>query len=536
MRAAAKGEALDDGVLQSLVSHALDRGPEWLSKLTEIVDAQRASFGLAQDDARLGRILDRLASAAFTGLRDLPRPDRRAAMQSMLAAGDTLGLGFSTSALYLNFHFEYERANGFTNESGLPDLIGKIDATGGAAVGVGGAIFDIGSTGSDMIVSVDASSLIADCIHTFTAILLAVDELAQRRHWDDEHRADEVRLRLTRGSHPETIAELERMGLPGRLRDSLPKILDALAKKLAGETNEAKPIPQDLWCRSDRQAERVAHLTRLALEGRIVALTADLADPRVGERVNALLRAHGTTAKVVHFSNALDYIADIRGACRNFGAIDLHPDAVLTTSCSWILKEPLQIAQPDGYTLVDMLGTSEKPKSNAASAWLGPNKLGDLLHQAAWDTPQRRRDLVQWTKNLLMLNDDYAEPLTVEQYKETVDRMVHDAFAHPAAARDKLNLRLFNLGRMAAYELVEPSPLEGIHFALPKSFADLVPVADQIDAQFWSRGDRKVRFLHALLEKNGIDPRTIGDLKQRAAVCRTYDDLRDLELALRSAT
>jgi hypothetical protein len=67
-----------------------------------------------------------------------------------------------------------------------------------------------------------------------------------------------------------------------------------------------------------------------------------------------------------------------------------------------------------------------------------------------------------------------------------------------------------------------------------RALADLAPVADRIDAQFWSRGDRKLRYLTAVLERHDVDPRTIPDQAERARACRSYDDLRALELELRT--
>jgi hypothetical protein len=95
-----------------------------------------------------------------------------------------------------------------------------------------------------------------------------------------------------------------------------------------------------------------------------------------------------------------------------------------------------------------------------------------------------------------------------------------------------LQRRMANLGRSAAYEMVEKAPLTGLSFSLPTSFSDLVPIADQIDAQFWSRGDRKERFIWMTLERLGIDPKRFPDLTARANSCRSYEDLRELELSL----
>ncbi len=543
MRGALGEEPLHDARLAAIVRHALARDESGLSKLIDVIESQRVGFrneveragrDVAGFNRALDGILDQLAEQALRSLgQRAGSSDRAAAMRSILAAGRTLGCGFSTTALYLSFHYDYDLANGFTNEPGLPELVKKVDATGGAIVGVGGAIFDIGSTGSDLIVSVDASPLIADCIHVFTAILLAVDALVEKTGWDDERRAQEVQLRLTRGAHPETIAELERLGLPGRLRDALPSLLDALANKLAGKTQEANPIPQDLWCRSDRQGERVLHLTRLALEGRIVALTADLADPRISDRVNALLRAHGTVAKVVHFSNALDYIADIRGACRAFGGLALHPDAVLTTAVGAQLRDPVEAAEPDGAGILAQLGSSHRPAQNPAARWLGEGKLGDLLHQVAWETTRHVRDLVTWSAKLLMVNGDAPTPTSIEEYRALIDRMVAEAFADPARANEKLLMRLRNLGRLAAYALADDRPpLSGMDYRLPRSFAELAPIADQIDAEFWSKPGRKERFLTETLARHGIEAKM--DLTERAKSCRSYEDLRDLELAIRN--
>lgn len=419
LRDAARGITPEDRAIAALIDAAA--GPRELSQLVSIFEAQVASLAPEAPDpaafsARATSILDRLAARALRTFSGAAAPDHRAAFASMLAASDVLSCGFSAAAIYPANRDHYGAANSFTNESGFPKLTARIDAKGGAAVGVGGVMFDLGSLGSELIVCVDANPKIRDIIHTFTAILLAVDARATANGWDDDRRAREVLLRLSRGKSDETRAELEALGLPARVRDSLDDQLEAFKAKLDGTSVEFAPVPHDLWCRGDRAAPRIAHLTRLALEGRIVALTADLADPHAVDRINALLAAHQTRAKIVHFSNTLDYVADIRGTVRAFGALDMRDDAMWTT-CANLLRDAGARGGPAAQQLAGELGTLHDPAINRAKDWLGAGKKGERLHALAWNDQRQRQILAGYLFGAHGVRDTGEVPATFEAHQ-----------------------------------------------------------------------------------------------------------------------
>ncbi len=479
--------------------------------------------------------LDNLSKSLLQTLPATEKPtNHREAMQTMVQQSDVLDLGFSPTAVYPAVNVEYEDTNSFTNEPGLPELVCRVEAEGGAAVGVGGALFDIASMGSSFIVSIDANPKVKDTIQLFTAILLAVDQKCQAHGLDDDQRAAEVLGFLEGGYTKERQSQLQDVGLPVQLTAQLPAMLAAIKSKLAGESTEALPIPQDLWCRGASAPQRIAHLTSLALEGRIVAMTGDLADERISDRVNGLLRAHDTETKVVHFSNALDYVPDIKGACEVFGQLDLMPGAEFTTSTGWRFRDPINTAKPDGYSILSLLGTTQKPANNSAEKWLKPGGLGSMLHGAMWETSACVRNLVEWTADVCGVDANAFSDrsvYSVQTYKETAKAMETEAFKSPERVKGFVLSRLKDRGRYKIYARAAPGLVEKMLEPLPRSFAEIDAVIDRIDAEFWDHPQRKIHTVQFMLRDTTAIPDTA--LNQVLA-CRSFDEIQATSHAIDS--
>jgi len=380
----------DTSTLNATIEKLAREGPHALSLLVDIVTAQIAAY---PDRSAFEPLQQQVAEAV---LRALAAPksaiDHRAAMQSALAASRTLGAGLTKDALYPGLRMGIVGSNAFTNEPGFPKLVAKAKVDGGAAIGVGGAIFDLGSTGSDLIISVDANPFIRETIHLFTAILLAVDKKGGG--------ADEVLAWLERGPNAETTEAMRALGVPDSLLERLDEHLTAFSMKLKGYSVEAHPIPIDLWCRGEKRNERIAHLTRLALEGRILAVTADLADPTLSDRIDRLLAAHNTKAQVVHLSNTLDYVRDVAGVLKNMGAFARNPSAIVSTCVGINFRNAVHEAMPDDYYLVDELGTLMEPKIHPAKDWLGDTMKARALHEMVHQTGPHLRQLDEYERSI----------------------------------------------------------------------------------------------------------------------------------------
>lgn len=497
-------------------------GPRSLAAVVETIEAQRAAFPAGHDFSALESAVSK---AIFGALAAPAESDRRAAFQSSLAASKSLSIGLTRDALYPGLRMGIVGSNSFTNEPGFPKLVREAELKGGAAVGVGGAIFDLGSMGAELIVSVDANPHIKDTIHLFTAILLSVDEKATAQGWNDRQRADEVLAWLTRGPNAETSEAMEKLGLPPGLLASMDQHLGAFTQKLAGRTAEAFPIPQDLWCRGEDAPARVRHLTNLALEGRIVAVTADLADPALAARIQSLLEAHETRAQVVHLSNALDYIPDVQGVLENLGKLSQNDHAQLTTSAGSFLRNAVNVAKPDHGYLVDVLGTLQAPKVHRAKEWLGETRNAKNLGEMVWQTGPHVRQLLDWTRSAFAINEEPRSlPQNPADYRAVLSGLLDGAFGNPKWAQGRLHTVLQDSGRWDAYVEVAGGEVTPRHqLPVAKNAEELDRVADRFDAEFWAAPGHKERFLSAQLGPlaNVISE---GEL----AASRSFEDLREL--------
>jgi hypothetical protein len=533
-------------------------GPAGLMQLISVAEQQLAGAAYElRHDARRSEL--KTASDALLGLiaaacfAELARgssgqaPDHRGAFASMLAANEALACSSSATATY-GSPGHYERGfHPFSNEGGFGTYLDTIDARGGAAIGVSGALLDLAGLGSDLIVSVDADPDVADAIKFFAAVLLVVDKACVEHGWDDARRAQEVHARVLCADKPQEIAalklELASLGLPAALLERLPHLMESIERK--------NPTFYEAWCGNEkgvspRACGQIAHLSRLALEGRIVAVTADLADPALVDRISALLDAHGSQVKLVHFSNVLDYVPDIRGVCRNFGRLPLCDDALLTTTAQVFGTEHRFVdwaeTQPQGRReLLASLGTFASPAILRARDWLGEGCLGDSLHEAVWSWEGARKAfwasalerIAGWDTKPPPGMEHYAVvPKTVEELVSGVADLEREVFERPDLARLAMKRYLENDSvRWVLYYLkaIGREAWDELELPVPKSLNDLPRLADEFEASFWTK-EHKLAYLERELLRGGQSLAEFPGLKERVLESRTCFDLSETKL------
>jgi len=510
-------------------------GVAGLALLTDIFEAQVAGLRYelqgepdqAPHETRLAGLLDRVARASLTHLAQAdPAPDATRAMQSMLAANRALSPGDSATALYTLGSRYDKHFHPYTNEKGLPRLAQQLDVRGGAAVGVSGAILDIGALGADLVISLDSDPDVQDAMVAFTGVLLLVDQHCREQGWDDQRRCTEVQRRLRYPSKAserrQLIGELRSLGLPPELEQRLPALMEAMWRALVD-------APDGIWSEADDAAPRIRHLTRLALEGRIVCLTGDLADPAVVDRVNTLLDLHASQAKVLHLSNALDYIPDIAGVCRNFQRLH-RDDAASVSTSTWFLSPGWGRRGDAPPTAAEAMGSFDNPAALPASEWLKPGGLGDQLHQEAWQKKGHPEKLWQQTVSrvncgVLDLNPHQA-PEGFGEYQRQLDEICDRIFGDPGLAQQRLRAAIRGGSLAPGYEMaLPPGGLDKIEVPTPTSFEELPRQAARFEARFWTP-ERKQRCLARLLEEAwSTDAQALPDLGAAADGCKDFAQL-----------
>ncbi|MGQ0506792.1 MAG: LIC_10091 family protein [Myxococcaceae bacterium] len=268
------------------------------------------------------------------------------------------------------------RVDAFTNESGLDGLlenVAKSAPRGGAAVGVSGSLLDVASRlRSELVVSLDANPKVAAAMGLFQAVLLEADREAKALGLSSPARAQRV----------QSLLKLESTGDVEALYQSVnrawPAEKSAELRKLIQSVQDSKELSEDVgavknWLTSADAPERIEHLTQLAREGRILAITASLDDAAAIERINRILSAHGTDASVFNLSNVLDYGANgaNRDTLRALGQLRTTPDAQVISSLAHIRSlGPRKIDGRTQQTLSE-LGTVAKPAALPARQLFG---------------------------------------------------------------------------------------------------------------------------------------------------------------------
>jgi hypothetical protein len=282
----------------------------------------------------------------------------------------------------------------FTNELGLWRAAVDSGVKGGAVVGVGGSVLDLAAaTRAEVVICVDANPAIADWMYFITAVFALVDERAKKGRWDDAAAAREVERLLDPPSHEaDAVAkELERAlakRLPEDVRGRLPELIRAVHHRATESLSPGLPTPMHWFQQPDAPAA-VAHLRKLAREGKMYCITSTLDAPGLNEGIARLCAWHRAEVKSVNLSNAYEYMQTSRPVFEKLGALPLADDAKLFL-VSGHIKAALDRGELVGAAdtaLARSLGNALEGAAVSARKWLGPNGRGQEVDDLIWRTP-----------------------------------------------------------------------------------------------------------------------------------------------------
>lgn len=475
---------------------------------------------------RGGRLLTDLEFVALKAQLTLPAGATASDLLTRMArAREVLELGKGVAIYALANPPLSANYDPFTNEPGLDATLQKLTIKGGAAVGVSGSIFDVASrTKADLIVSVDANPDIADTIAVYTAILLAVDDLAKAHGWTDQRRAEEVFARLDAGHDPARsaalIRELDATPLPASVKLRLPAMLRQWHQRLAGTEVPA------LWCRGPDCVERVAHLSKLAREGRIFTITGDLADPRLPARVSSLVETLGSRVSSLNFSNIIDYVPSIDVLARAWRTLPFGKDAVLISSANHqneALREHPELAAK--------IGTFKAPAASSARAWLGPRGVAERWAPLAWKTFGFQTSI--WSPAFEAVSGipfyfvrEERGPRNPKELEALIGDWVGRSFGTPEAAQRRMQSYFERQGWWPLYEaLLGADALAERSLPVVAGPGALAAAAERFDRTLWSDPADKVRVVRQLITARGVEPDAIPGLDSWAQRCPGAADL-----------
>ncbi len=496
---------------------------------------------------RGGRLLTELEFAALRAQLTLPADAKASDLLTRMArAREVLELGKGVAIYALANPPLSGNYDPFTNEPGLDATLQKLTIKGGAAVGVSGSIFDVASrTKADLIVSVDANPDIADTIAVYTAILLAVDDQAKAHGWSDKQRAEEVFARLDAGQDPARSAalvrELEATPLPASVKLRLPAMLrqwhqrlagkDALSEAIAPAGGFTPPITgpdsvRALWCRGPDSVERVAHLSKLAREGRIFTITGDLADPRLPARVTSLVETLGARVSSLNFSNIIDYVPSIDVLARAWRTLPFRKDAVLICSANH-QNEALR----DNPELAAKIGSFKAPAASSAQAWLGPGGVAERWSPLAWKTFGFQTSI--WSPAFEAVSGmpfyfvrEDGGPQNPKELEALITTWIGRSFGTPEAAQRRMQYFFEHQDWWPLYEaLLGAEALAERSLPVVAGPGALAAAAERFDRTLWSDPADKVRVVRQLITERGVEPDTIPGLDSWAQRCPGAADL-----------
>ncbi|MFO0726394.1 MAG: hypothetical protein U1E65_21590 [Myxococcota bacterium] len=476
---------------------------------------------------RGGRLLADLEFVALKAQLTLPgQASPTDLLNRMTRAREVLELGKGAALYSLATPPLAANYDPFTNEPGLDATLRKVTVKGGAAVGVSGSIFDVASrTKADLIVSVDANPDVASTIAVFTAILLLVDQRAKDKGWSDKKRAEEVFARLDAGRDPARttalLRELESVPLSEEVRLRLPAMLHRWDDKLIG-----KDAVQQLWCRGPDSVERVAHLSKLAREGRIFAITGDLSDPRVPARVGALAELFGTQVSSLNFSNIIDYVPSIDVLAQSWRTLPFQKDAVLICSASH-QREALR----DNPELAPKIGTFSAPAATSAEAWLGPGGVAEQWAPLAWKTFGFQTSI--WSPAVQAISGlpfyfvrEGPIPRDPQELEALTNTWIQRSFGTPEAAQRRMHSYFEWQGWLPLYEAaVGADAFAARSLPVAAGPGSLAAEAERFDRTMWSNPDDKVKAVRQVISGRGVDPDSIPGLDAWARRCPGAADL-----------
>ncbi|MBI5509429.1 MAG: hypothetical protein HY903_11820 [Deltaproteobacteria bacterium] len=438
-------------------------------------------------------------------------PDRARAMASMLAASQTLD-GERMPETYIG-----EVLYNYTNEPGLPRTLAALEKNRGAAIGVSGALLDVAAAReAGLVVLTDVVPALKDWYLLTVATLLLVDEKAAAQGLDDVRRMHEVRALL----HPAaargeaTDAERAASGQAQRAAaDTVAGYLRGLgvAEETIGQLRRAHEKgfengepPSGCWL-TDPKA--VAHLTRLALEGRIVATTTDLADRALAPRLTALFAAHGTTIGTVHLSNALEYTAAKRTAVESMAGLPHAPNAIIVTSAD--------------YGFDALLGTFDQPKAQPLKDMLGDSGVAATVEKVWFEANGRNlwsTAALELTGKLPDLNAEF--PKTFAAFEAARDAMARDLFTQPAkVAEVQLALLRRHESWHLAKEIAPEAELEKCLPSVATTLKEFRSAPSRFEAAFWTH-DRRRALVREKATSGGVDPDVLLGMLEPTDVMR----------------
>jgi hypothetical protein len=447
-------------------------------------------------------------------------PDRKRAMASMLAASTTL------DGARLPETWMFDSLYNYTNEPGLPAALANLERSGGAAVGVSGALFDVAAARrADLVVLTDVSPPLKDWFLLVAAALLTADE---KQLPPDEHQKTVLSL-----LHPERIYVWDDPEATSRSDAEWRRSLDSMKQALLDLGIDAETATRIRLMHEDASRSRppkgswvtdpdaVMHLTRLAREGKIVATFTDVADPALAPRLAALFRAHGTRMSALHLSNALDYTPAARQTLESAAKLPHRDDTLVVTSV-------------DAYSWASILGSFYAPKVQPLSIFVGDDGLAAQLEQIIFASHHSS----PWTKVVHSLTGRAPEGLPPKNFAEYTERVVALAareFEKPGRAEELMKQALGDDLALAA-RVATPTEIRAALPPSPTTFAELQAVHGRFEPAFWTP-ERRTRLVASYAAESGVDPKLVlRDLSfplMRTPIKQVADDARRTTASLR---
>jgi hypothetical protein len=295
-----------------------------------------------------------------------------------------------------------EAPHGFSNETGLNACASALRVRGGSVVGVLSEAIEVGAAiEAKWIIALDADPRAKQFVQTLNAMLLSLHSLARQHGWNDAYTANELRQRIA-GDVPVSVTARE-MQSTGLWTELSPSMLEERVLQVRVSFFEAVgdiPGAPLNWLTCPQAPSRVAHLIRLAQEGRLLTVTAACGHRQTLSRVAALLERNEAPVTAVCLSNIFDYTALVSDVAEAFRQLPLAPNSVLISTHinDWNLN------REEGAELVSNLGSWWEPGVQPAPAWLETDGAGDLLDRSIWAQAMNREQF--WLRCLHRLTPE----------------------------------------------------------------------------------------------------------------------------------
>ncbi len=420
-----------------------------------------------------------------------------------------------------------EAFDAFGNEPGLPRCLARLPVAAGAVVGVSGALLDVAAIRSaPSVISIDVNPEIGQALLYLSAVLLVADASTRARGWSSERQAQEVRDRLSGKVGPVALLkELSSLRIEPWILEMLRPLCYPVQRAFCALQGDRLT-----WCTGAGAPERVRHLTALALSGRILAITSELSSSRAVAVANAAAHDQGVPIDHVHLSNSFEYTPRVAETCAVLAELDLAPDASLTVSARHFRRAAKVEIKASYRGTIKSLGTFDRPRAHRARAFLAK---GQALEDDFWAIEGCRRHWFRFA--LLTMNPDLAEQAPVHETPQQLAATCESAFQVRARTRRGwVRSELERLGRWTVYrELIGPTALSALPIPLPKHPNAVMSSVYDFDRLFWTMR-RKRKQLLRLLAKLGVPESVVPNLKERLAICRSWNDLVSLNAEVRA--